>query len=89
MKALLAIAGMIVMLLTTWPAAAQQGSPVERAERAGPPPQGRPMPPLQREGSRAQPAQDRMTPEERQQLRRDIRQHGREVYRERRHQGRQ
>jgi hypothetical protein len=83
-KTLLSIAGVLVMLLASWPAAAQQGTPVRRAERAGPPPQGRPMPPLQREGSRAQPAQDRMTPEERQQLRRDIRQHGRDVYRERR-----
>lgn len=87
MKALSAIAGMIVMLLASWPAAAEQGTPVRRAERAAPAPHGRPMPPPQREGPHAQPAQDRMTPEERQQLRRDIRQHGRDVYRERRQEG--
>jgi len=86
MKALLAIAGVVLMFLTSWPAAAQQGTPVRRAERPGPPPQGRPMP-QHREDPRTQPPQDRMTPEERQQLRRDIRQHGRDVYRERRQEG--
>jgi hypothetical protein len=90
-KELLAIASMIVVLLASWPAGAQQGTPVERAERSGPPPQGRPMPmpmaPLQ--GAPARAPQDRMTPEERQQLRRDIHQHGRDVYRQRRQQGRQ
>lgn len=71
-------------------AQAQQGPRGARPERAdtpsGPPPAvpiGRPGP-FHDAGLPQRPVSDRMTPDERRQLRRDIDQHGRELYRSRR-----
>ena len=82
MKTILAVAGILAALLGTWPAVAQQDPPDRRAARSGPA-EERPMPPARRVGSMERPRPDQMTPEERQQLRRDIYDHGREVYRDR------
>ncbi len=79
----MAVAGVFAMLLASWPAAAQQGPPDRRAERPGPP-EGRPMPQPRRTGSMERPRPDEMSPEARRQLRRDIYDHGRDVYRDRR-----
>jgi hypothetical protein len=90
-KRTLAIAGMLVALLAAWPAVSQQGpqgpqgphGPYgRRGERMGPPP-GRPMPPARElgpTGPPGRPPMERMTPEDRRQLRQDIHQHGRDVY---------
>ena len=83
MKRILAVAGVLAALLASWPAVAQQVPPDRRADRPGPP-EERPMPPPRRVGSLERPRPDEMTPEERRQLRRDIYDHGREVYRDRR-----
>ncbi len=84
MKTILAVAGVFAALLTTWPAIAQQVPQDRRAARSGPP-EERPMPPpARRVGSMEHPRPDEMTPEERRQLRRDIYDHGRDVYRDRR-----
>jgi hypothetical protein len=76
----------LAALAAAWPAAAQPGPPPDRrGQHMGPPP-GRPMPPA-REASfggrgpvNPSPPHERMTPDERRQLRQDIDQHGREVY---------
>ena len=80
--------GIAVALMVAWPAAAQhppgpggrrmQPPPAQRQFQ--PPPQRQFQPPGRESGSDDR--RGRMTPEERQQLRRDINQHGREVYRE-------
>ena len=95
-KRVLVIVGMFAALLAAWSAAAQsdpQGSQGRRGERMGPPP-GRPMPPPRAAGLAGPPGRppmermsERMTPEDRRQLRQDIHQHGREVYRGRREEG--
>ena len=87
MGRIISLLGMLVALLAAWPAAGQMDPPQDRRrERMGPPP-GRPMVPARQAEFPGRPAQaplERMTPEERRQLRQDIHQHGREVYRHRR-----
>ena len=84
MKRIVALVAMQVAMLAAWPASAQPGPPAERrGERMGPPP-GRPMQAPRHTGFPGRPPMDRMTPEERRQLRQDIHQHGRDVYRPRR-----
>jgi len=76
----------LAAIAAAWPAAAQPGPPPGRpGQHMGPPP-GRPMPPAREasfggRGPANPPApHERMTPDERRQLRQDINQHGREVY---------
>jgi hypothetical protein len=89
MKRLLIIAGIATLLAAAWPGHAQQQPP--GGGRRGMEPPMRPMPPPQRDqmpmrdfrGDRD--AQDprrggQLSPEERRQLRRDIGDHGRDVY---------
>lgn len=79
MKRLLMMLSVGMLLAASWPALAQGGRRF--------PPQGRPMPAKQVEGEREMPERPhfgRMSPEERRQLRRDIGQHGREIYHEKR-----
>lgn len=89
MKRIVAIVGTLAALLIAWPAVSQQGSQGHqgrRGERMGPPP-GRPMPAGREMGPAGPPGRapmERMTPEDRRQLRQDIHQHGRDVYRGRR-----
>ena len=92
MKRILVTAGLAAALAAAWPSAAQQGPPPGRraADRPQQPMPMRPLPPPQREfpqqfpGREAQdPRRAGMTPDERQQLRRDITDHGRDVYRDR------
>ena len=84
MRFLIALGGVALILLTSLPAAAQHGQANRGLGRGAP---GRPTPPQQ------VPARDvagqnanrdaRMTPEQRRQLRRDVHDHGRDIYRER------
>jgi hypothetical protein len=74
----------VLVLLASFPAAAQKGG--KRMEQGGPPrhAQGQQVPasdaaPHHRDAH----LEGRMTPEQRQQLRRDVHKHGRELYRER------
>jgi hypothetical protein len=76
------IAGLgLLVLLAAFPATAQKGG--QRLDQRVP---GRPMPPQQVPASDtgAQPrdahVEGRMTPEQRQQLRRDVHSHGRDIY---------
>jgi hypothetical protein len=81
-KRLIVFGCTVAVLLASFPALAQHGQGGRSAGRAGP---GRPTQPQQ------VPARDttvhnrdaRMTPEQRQQLRRDVHDHGREIYRDR------
>jgi len=82
-RTILAVAGVLAVLSAAWPVAAQQVPPDRRAERAGPP-QGKPMPQPRHAGSLEGMRSDEMSPDERRQLRRDIYDHGRDVYRDRR-----
>ena len=88
MKSRLALLAVIAMLVAAWPAEAQQpgGRRMEREAR-GMPYEGK-AGWRERQREREAAAQDepperreRMSPEERRQLRRDVMQHGREVYR--------
>ena len=91
MKRTLAIVGMLAALLAAWPAVSQQGPQGRRGERMSPPP-GTPVPPARElgpAGPPGRPPMERMTPEDRRQLRQDIHQHGREVYRGRREEDKQ
>ena len=84
MKAWIVLSGIAVILLTSLPAMSQQGG--KRPGQGGP---GRQTPPQQA------PARDaglqkrdanreaRMTPEQRRQLRRDVHDHGRDIYHDR------
>jgi hypothetical protein len=86
---------MMTVLLAAWPAVAQSGrhdAPgsqdparpgARRGERMDPPP-GRPMMAPRDAAMPGRPPMERMTPDERRQLRQDINRHGREVYRGRR-----
>jgi hypothetical protein len=86
--------GLAAALAAAWPSHAQQGPPPGRRamERQQPMPPMRPMPPQRESPARPADFRDRdmeprrqsMTPDERRQLRRDITDHGREVYRDRR-----
>lgn len=89
MRRLAFLAGVFLVLMSSLPAQAQPGwrGPPLRDER----PQQREFRPdedlQQRRRERLAKERDRhgsLTPEERQQLRRDIREHGRDVYRDRR-----
>ena len=81
---LIALGAVALVVLAAHPAAAQHGQGNRGLGRAAP---GRPTPPQQ------VPARDvagqnanreaRMTPEQRRQLRRDVHDHGRDIYRER------
>ena len=86
MKSLIVLGSIALMLLASFPAMAQHGQGGRGVGRGAP---GRPAPPQQ------VPARDatlqnrganrdaRMTPEQRQQLRRDVHDHGRDIYRDR------
>jgi hypothetical protein len=80
-KVLIALS--VLILLTSLPAAAQQGQGSRGVGRGA---AGRPAPPQQvpvRDGNRDANREARMTPEQRRQLRRDVHDHGRDIYRER------
>ncbi len=71
------------LLMAGWPAVAQQPGG-RRFEHGGPGPHQGPMPqrpPLREASMPARAPEGRMSPEERQQLRRDINNHGRDIYR--------
>ena len=94
-KRLMAVVGVVFMLATSWPAAAQQhggrrgqeqGQGQGQGQRQGQG-QARPMPPppqeMQRGPNREPPGggrDQRMSPQEREQLRRDVQRHGQELY---------
>ena len=81
-KSLIVFGSIVAVLLASFPAMAQHG---QGGRGAGPGAPGRPTPPQQ------VPARDvtgqnrdaRMTPEQRRQLRRDVHDHGRDIYRDR------
>ena len=85
-RVLIALSGVVLILLTSLPAAAQHAQSGRGMGRGAP---GRPTPPQQvpardatwqnREANR----DARMTPEQRRQLRRDVHDHGRDIYRDR------
>ncbi len=81
---LIALGAVALMLLASLPAAAQQGQGGRGIGRGAP---GRPTPPQQvpaRDTTNRDANRDaRMTPEQRRQLRRDVHDHGRDIYRER------
>ena len=92
MKRILVTAGLAAALAAAWPSAGQQGPPPGRraADRPQQPMPMRPLPPPQREFPQQFPGREAndprragMTPDERRQLRRDITDHGRDVYRDR------
>jgi hypothetical protein len=80
MKRMMIVTGVAAALAVAWPAFAQSGSQGRRAtERPQPaPPPSRPAD--LRDQGREPPRRATMTPDERRDLRRDIRDHGREVY---------
>jgi hypothetical protein len=90
MKRILIMLGVAAALAAAWPSHAQQGPPPGRRTMD----RQQPMQPMrpQRElparpadyRERDEPRRHSMTPDERRQLRRDITDHGREVYRDRR-----
>jgi len=78
---LIALGAAVLILLTSLPAAAEQGQQGGRGMMRGPP--GRPTPPQQVPARDTANRDARMTPEQRRQLRRDVHDHGRDIYRER------
>jgi len=88
---LIALGGVALILLASLPAAAQQ-SQGEGARGIGRGAPGRPTPPQQvpaRDTTNRDARRDaRMTPEQRRQLRRDVHDHGRDIYRDRKGQNR-
>lgn len=84
MKSLIVLGGIAVMLLASFPSMAQQGQGSRGVGRGAP---GRPSPPQQvpaRDTTNRDANRDaRMTPEQRRQLRRDVHDHGRDIYRDR------
>src|SRR5437773_9840613 len=86
---LIAWAAGALTLLASLPAAAQQGQDSRGLGRGTP---GRPTPPQQvpaRDTANRDANRDaRMTPEQRRQLRRDVHDHGRDIYRDRKGQNR-
>jgi hypothetical protein len=87
MKRIILIAGLAVFLAAASPAFAQSGSQGRSATERLPPTQPtQPLPPSRpadlRQGDKQTPRPAPMTPDERRDLRRDIRDHGREVYRD-------
>jgi hypothetical protein len=91
MKRLLIMASIVTLLTAAWPGHAQQ-SPggnrrgLDQPTRPMPPPQRDQMPPRDFRGDRDAHDSRRghLSPEERRELRRDIDNHGRDVYRDRR-----
>ena len=86
MKRVIALGGVVALLLASFPAFAQHNTGGRRFGQGGPmrqlPPQRAPMrdPAADnRGGNRGM----QLTPEQRQQLRRDIHDHGRDIYRDR------
>ncbi len=81
----IALGGFALILLAALPAAAQQQAQGDRGAGRGAP--GRPTPPQQvpaRDTTNRDANRDaRMTPEQRRQLRRDVHDHGRDIYRDR------
>jgi len=76
--------GILAVLSVSWPAAAQRDDrrmppPAKDTQAPGSSTQGQRMPGREEPDERQ--THRRMTPEERQQLRRDINDHGREIYR--------
>ena len=86
MKRIILIAGLAATLAAVSPAFAQSGAQGRRATERPPPPPAQPLPPARpadlRERDKETPRRATMTPDERRDLRRDIRDHGREVYRD-------
>jgi len=89
MRRLLIMASMATLLLSSVPGYAQQGGGnrrgTDRPMRQAPPPQREQMPPRDFRNDRdaQDPRRGQLSPEERRQLRRDIGDHGRDVYRDR------
>lgn len=88
MKRTVAITMLGVLLAAALPAWAQQGSGAQGRRGMERPPTQQPMPPADR-GGQARKGDDQggarrgqLSPEERQQLRRDISDHGRDIYRD-------
>jgi hypothetical protein len=76
---LIALGGVVLILLASLPAAAQQQAEGARGAGRGAP--GRPTPPQQVPARDTTNRDARMTPEQRRQLRRDVHDHGRDIYR--------
>lgn len=85
MKLLAALAGVFIAMTASLPAHAQPLRRLQRLQQERPlPPQRGTADPRQGERGAGEPARPgQLSPEERRQLRRDIREHGREVYQER------
>lgn len=90
MKRLLMMASIATLLVSAVPGYAQQGGGggrrgMDRPMRQAPPPQREQMPPRDSRNDRdaQDPRRGQLSPEERRQLRRDIGDHGRDVYRDR------
>ena len=81
MRFLIALGGVALILLASLPAAAQQQAQGDRGAGRGAP--GRPTPPQQVPARDTTNRDARMTPEQRRQLRRDVHDHGRDIYRDR------
>jgi len=81
-----ALGAAVLILLGSLPAAAQQDQQGGRGIGRGAP--GRPTPPQQVPARDTTNRDARMTPEQRRQLRRDVHDHGRDIYRERKGQHR-
>jgi hypothetical protein len=83
-KSLIVLGSIALMLLTSYPAMAQQGSRGIGHAAPGRPTPPQPMPARDSAWQNREANRDaRMTPEQRQQLRRDVHDHGRDIYRER------
>ena len=90
MKRLVIMAGIAALLAGAWPSHAQPQDPgggrrsMDQPMRPMPPPQREPMRDSRGERDAQDPRRGQLSPEERRQLRRDIGDHGRDVYRGRR-----
>jgi hypothetical protein len=87
MKRWVIIAGIASMLATAWPSHAQQNPYGRQGERPYPPHQGQPLPPqrgFDRKDEAPPGRRQPLSPEERRQLRRDIEDTSRDIYRDRR-----
>jgi hypothetical protein len=82
-KSLIVFGGVVAVLLASFPVHSQPGQGGGRGAGHGAP--GRPAPPKQmpaRDTTQNQSRDARMTPEQRQQLKRDVHDHGRDIYRD-------
>jgi hypothetical protein len=77
---LIALGAVVLILLVSLPAEAQHSQGGRGIARGAP---GRPTPPQQVPARDTANRDARMTPEQRRQLRRDVQDHGRDIYRER------